>query len=231
MLDTLRHVTTPELVELRLHPAGILPRGFAYILDLFIQGCIIILSAIVFSIIGKMGVGVWLLTLFIVFWFYPVLFEVLAHGATPGKRALGLVVLNDDGTPISWGASFSRNLLRFGDFLPMLYASGLLSMLLHHEFRRFGDIVAGTLVCYRQSRIRLPNIPKAPPIAPSQVLPRKAQQAVVMFAERVPNLTPSRQEELADLIPELSSPSALAGQSPLRGAARLVGIANYLIGR
>lgn len=228
MLDTARQVTTPELIELRLHPAGILPRALAWVIDLLIQLVMLVVAS---SILGWMmgaGIGLLLLVYFAIYWFYPVYFEVMRGGATPGKKALGLIVLNDDGTPVGWGASFTRNLLRTVDFLPFLYLTGMISILLHKEFRRLGDIVADTVVCYREPMSALPQIAAVPPLAPDAPLPRSAQRALLAFAERSRTLTPARQEELASLVPHLSEPT---GPSPVRGAQRLLGLANFLIGR
>lgn len=226
MLDTLRPVTTPELIELQLHPAGIAPRALAWLIDLAIRIGIVMLAGTALGALGGFGNGIMLLLYFLLEWFYPVLFEVLWRGATPGKQALGLIVVNANGTPIGWAPSLSRNLLRTVDFLPVGYLFGVLCMLLHAEFRRIGDIVAGTLVVYRDSASGLPAIANADPISPPGVLDRDTQRALLAFAERAPRLTPARQEELADLLPHLSdSPSGP------QGAARLIGIANHLMGR
>ena len=61
------------------------------------------------------------LLLFLVQWWYMVLFEVLNQGRTPGKYWLGLRVVHDDGTPVGWTSSLTRNLLRFVDLLPFGY--------------------------------------------------------------------------------------------------------------
>lgn len=84
-------------------------------------------------------------------WLYPVVFEVYSNGATPGKKLCNIQVLHDDGTPIGWGASFSRNTLRFIDFLPFFYACGLLTMWLNQDSKRLGDLLAGTVVVYRMT--------------------------------------------------------------------------------
>ena len=47
-----------------------------------------------------------------------VLFETLAGGATPGKRAMDLRVVHVDGTPVGWSASVARNFLRMVDAFP-----------------------------------------------------------------------------------------------------------------
>ncbi|MDB5802532.1 MAG: hypothetical protein JWL63_3471 [Rhodocyclales bacterium] len=230
MLDTLRPVTTPELIELQLHPAGLLVRSLAWLIDMAVRMGITMALGIPLSLLGKFGGGIMLLVYFLLEWFYPVLFEVLGGGATPGKRSLGLKVLNDNGTPIGWGPSLTRNLLRAADFLPFAYGIGIASMLLHREFRRLGDIVAGTIVVYRDALGGLPVIATAPPLAPEEPLDRMTQRALLAFAERASNLTPARQEELADLVPYLSDPQASQTRGP-RGAARLVGLANHLVGR
>lgn len=226
MLDTLRPVTTPELIELDLHPAGFLPRALAWLIDMAIRLGIVMVLNIPLSMLGRFGSGLGLLLYFLLEWFYPVFFEVLGDGATPGKRALDLKVLNDDGTPVGWGPSLTRNLLRAADFLPFAYGVGIVSMLLHREFRRLGDIVAGTVVVYRDALGGLPAIANATPLAPDATLDRATQRALLTFAERANSLTPARQEELADLLPYLDED--LHGP---HGAARLIGLANYLIGR
>jgi uncharacterized RDD family membrane protein YckC len=226
MLDTTRPVTTPELIELQLHPAGLLPRTLAWLIDVAVRMGITMSLGIPLSLLGRFGGGLMLLLYFLLEWFYPVFFEVLGDGATPGKRSLGLKVLSDDGTPVGWGPSLTRNLLRAADFLPFAYGIGIVSMLLHKEFRRLGDIVAGTVVVYRDALGGLPVIAKAAPVAPLEPLDRMTQRALLAFAERANSLTPARQEELAELVPHIAE----NGRGP-QGAERLIGLANYLVGR
>ncbi|MDP5241304.1 RDD family protein [Uliginosibacterium sp. 31-16] len=226
MLDTLRSVTTPELIEVQLRPAGLLPRTLAWLIDFAIRLGVVMSVGTVLESLGDFGGGLLLLLYFGLEWFYPVLFEVLGKGATPGKRALNLVVVNANGTPIGWGASMTRNLLRTADFLPFAYGFGMVTMLCHREFRRLGDIVADTLVVYREKQQALPDLAEATPIMPTAPLDRATQRALVAFAERARGLTPARQEELADLVPHLAHDAT----GP-QGAERLLGLANHLIGR
>ena len=92
-LDTVYTVNTPEGIALELSPAGPVPRLLAWLLDLLLRSGISILLFITLSILGKLGIGIALILLFLLEWFYPVFFEVLARGATPGKAALDLVVV------------------------------------------------------------------------------------------------------------------------------------------
>ena len=59
---------------------------------------------------------------------------------TPGKRMLSLQVIHDDGTPVRLPASMMRNLLLVVDFLPLLYAAAVITMMLNDRFRRIGDL-------------------------------------------------------------------------------------------
>lgn len=225
VLDTYREVVTPEGVALHLPAAGPVPRALAWLLDLMIRLGIVLASTMVLGVLGRSGFGFYAVLVFLVYWFYPVLFEALWDGRTPGKRALGLRVVACNGAPVGWLAAFTRNLLRVVDMLPMVYAAGLVSSLLDPWGRRIGDMVAGTLVVHearKQPPTQMPvNLVMAPPV----LLQPYEQAALVAFAERGPRLTQTRQEELA----EFATP--LTGARGTLAVTRLYGIANWLLGR
>src|SRR5687767_8517159 len=226
MLDTTRKVATPEGIELTLRLAGPVPRAMAWAIDLAIRAAIVLAVMVGALQFGRAGWGVVLLTLFFVEWLLPAWLETLWRGQTPGKRAMRLAVLNDDGTPVRWPAAMTRNLLRAIDFLPFGYVFGLVSMLINRDFKRLGDLAAHTIVVYREAKQRPLELPAAPPLAPPLVLALAEQRAVLDFAERSLSLTAERAEELAELAVPL-----LAGAQPHQATQRLVRIANHLIGR
>ncbi len=82
-------------------------------------------------------------------WLYPVLFELLWRGQTPGKRMLGLAVTDEQGRAPSPPAVVIRNLLLLVDLLPALGLVGLVAASIDPRHRRVGDMVAGTLVVER----------------------------------------------------------------------------------
>ncbi|HEC15102.1 MAG TPA: RDD family protein [Sedimenticola sp.] len=225
MLDTLKTIETPEGIELSLSVAGPLPRILAWLIDGLARFFILYLLMFLLSTLDLFGFGLFMLAAFIAEWFYPVLFEVCMGGQTPGKKALGLRVLCDDGTPVGWSASLLRNLLRVVDFLPMLYGFGLASMVLNRDFKRLGDLAAGTLVVYSGKIRPQPRIGGHSPIPPPAPLTLEEQQAIIAFAERMPAVSEDRARELA----ALAGPLAPAGEeiSP----DHLLGIANWLLGR
>lgn len=224
MLDTVRDFETPEGIELKLRCAGLVPRALAWLIDTLIRIGIDIVLSVVLLPLGKFGFGMFLIGLFAVEWFYPVVFEMFMDGATPGKRSMGLRVVHDDGTPVGWSASITRNLLRFVDFLPFLYLFGVVSMMFNRESRRLGDIVAGTVVVYAEEQRAAFDLPAAEAEAPLYVLLPDEQQAVVSFAERATQLTPERASELA----ALTGPLVESADEP---AQQLFSHARYVTGQ
>lgn len=203
MIDTSRRIATPEGVPLELSPAGPVPRAVAFGIDLAIRGVIMWVVTMVFSFLGDFGVGVMLLLMFLLEWLYPTLFEVLRNGATPGKRLFGLRVVHDSGVPVGWSASLIRNLLRGVDFLPFGYGFGLLSTLLNRDFKRLGDLAAGTLVVYDAAPERDVVIPAAKPLTPPWALDAEGQSAIVAFAERSVRMNTERRAEIAQALQPL----------------------------
>lgn len=147
-----------------------------------------------------MGIGVSLIVFFLLEWFYPVVFELLWDGATPAKRLLGLRVINDNGTPVDLSASVIRNLLRAVDFLPLFYTFGILSMMIQRDFKRLGDLAAGTVVIYREPRATPTQLSEGPAEAPPHPLSNAEGRLLIDFAERGGQLSSARQQELAQLL-------------------------------
>jgi uncharacterized RDD family membrane protein YckC len=223
------HAETPEGIALALRPAGLVARMQAWLIDLLIRFGVFLVISMVASAAGRMGTGFLLIALFLLEWAYPVVFELGLGGATPGKRAMGLQVVMDSGLPVTPGASIVRNLLRAADFLPFLYAGGSLCMLLRPDFKRLGDMAAGTLVVYRET-VRLHGaLPQAEPGPPARPLTQGEQAAIVAWAGRAPRLTRERFEELAVLAHRVAGPG-LELSSPQAVTQRLLGVAHWVLG-
>ncbi|MFZ5755910.1 MAG: RDD family protein [Pseudomonadota bacterium] len=226
-LDTRVGIETPEGVQILLSPAGPVPRALAWLLDLMLRLGIYLVAGSLLALLGTSGMGLMLLVVFLCEWFYPVLFEVFNRGATPGKAALGIAVVESSGHPVGWASSTVRNFLYFIDFLPALYLTGLVSILLTQRFQRLGDLAAGTLVVHRGNSHRPRRVPRdldVPPLAPTVALQPAEQHALVALASRHAQLSNERLDELAALAP------ALTGHEPALQRRRLLGIARYLAG-
>lgn len=228
-LDTLYRVEAPEGVALALRPAGLVARCAAFMIDLVLRMIVLSTLGAVLAQMRGIGDAFWLLGMFLLEWFYPVFFELSPMGATPGKLAVGLRVVMDNGLPITASASLLRNLLRAADFLPFLYGLGLLSMLARRDFKRLGDLAASTLVVYQPERQRPADWPKAPPQQSPVPLSFDQQRALLHLAGRAGRLTPQRVDELAGLLaPALAAGTGTESAATLTPLA--IGIARWLRG-
>lgn len=202
MLDTRYRVEIPGGIHLEAQVVGPIPRSFAFLIDQVIQ--MIAIAAMSFAAIplgvGGIGGGFFLIFLFVVEWLYPVLFELLMRGQTPGKKVLGIAVVNDDLSPVTLGTSLVRNLLRTVDFLPLFYLGGVITMLCNRRFQRLGDLAAGTLVISSTRANRAAAVVDVEPLAPSIQLSRTEQTTLVEFLQRSAQISQPRQQELASIL-------------------------------
>lgn len=222
-LDTTYTVNTPEGIALQLSPAGPIPRLLAWLLDLLLRSGISLLIIMALAFLGKLGLGIAMIMLFLLEWFYPVYFELRHQGQTPGKKMLQIYVAQTDASPVTPSASIVRNLLRVVDFLPFLYGFGFMSMLLNQRFQRLGDLAANTVVLHKTIAQNHTQSPDTDPIYPDVTLTLAEQQAIMLFAQRSHTLTTARQAELAELT------GALVANQP-HATQYLHGIANWLLG-
>lgn len=146
-VETVPLILTPEHVPVRLFPAGLGSRFLAMMADtLFVVAVSYALYKILtFLIPFGLGTAVLVTLTFVLKWGYDVYFEVRRQGRTPGKRMVGLRVVDRRGLPITFQQSFVRNICRALDALPF-YGVGALVCLLDPYRRRVGDLAADTLV-------------------------------------------------------------------------------------
>ncbi len=181
-----REIVTPEGVPLGIHLAGHWERATALSIDLVIMlGVVLVLSLLAFLGLARVlgagwGTAFVLLTSFMVRSFYFVVFEFRWQGMTPGKRALGLRVIDRAGGRLRSDAIFARNLMReielflplslllaaekvgsqaWVTFLTLCWASIFTLMPLFNRDRlRVGDIVGGTWVVRAPRSLLLPDM-------------------------------------------------------------------------
>ncbi len=228
MLDSVVAAETPEGILLEMRPAGMSARFCAFMIDWLIRLCIYFAAAFVLSLLGGYGVGFILITWFLLFWLYPLPFELGRSGATPGKKAMGLKVVMDNGLPITPAASMSRNLMLFADFMPFGFAGACVSMLLRSDGKRLGDLAAATLVVHQPRPAPKATLDMVAPVAPARALSLRDQSAVIALAARAPTLTMERLDELAALAASVQGEGRRAEGEVTR---RVLGVAQWLLGR
>jgi uncharacterized RDD family membrane protein YckC len=181
-----REVVTPEGVPLRWTLADAGERAGAFLLDaLILFGTsigILFATLLLAGVSGGIGLAVGMVAFFALRTFYFTFFESRWKGATPGKRALRLRVVDAHGGPLTAEAVFARNLMREVEFfvpLVALLAPGSLGEslpgwarvaslgwllvfaflpLFNRDRLRPGDLVGGTLVVRAPRAILLEDL-------------------------------------------------------------------------
>lgn len=160
-------IETPEGVSIDLTLAGLGSRLGATVIDILIQGVLLVAVTLALSLAGAVvpaDLGVFLfglgtLVILMIVVGYYVVFEALNGGRTPGKAAFGIRVASVDGTALSLVAVTLRTLMRLIDFLPGAYAIGAIAIVTSNRNQRLGDLVANTVVV----RDRIPALFSSPP--------------------------------------------------------------------
>jgi uncharacterized RDD family membrane protein YckC len=237
--DTSLIVQTPEGIEFSLYPAGILIRTCSYLIDVFIQGVLLIAAIVIFANAFAELFGAWILFLYIFLlnWFYHVICELCFKGQSPGKKIMGIRVVRSNGSPINAGASFVRNLLRFADTFMGLFIIALSCMTVSSGFRRIGDLAADTLVVYTlhslvpTKKTSLSWLSHYEKIIPPRKLSNEEKQHIILFAKRFPVLGEMRANEIAKHFAEsLCNHNESSNKKNISYAAYLLGIARSLSG-
>jgi uncharacterized RDD family membrane protein YckC len=200
----IHEVITSEKVPFTYRVAGLGSRFLAWLVDLGLILLLTLMGALVGSVLeaGRpgLGLGVIMLWTFALQWGYFLLFEWLWHGQTPGKRAVGIRVIQWRGTGLNFTQAAVRNVLRVADGLPLLvvnlvpllYGVGFLVAACNREQRRLGDLAAGTLVVYVEHRP-----------GPVGTLPGRATEAervrATLVRQRLEQLNRGQKQTLLDL--------------------------------
>src|SRR5207244_12439335 len=150
---------TPEHLVLELELAGLGSRMAATVCDAGLLVLAFVLLGLAIQLLptptGGDAEGPWstlaaiilILTVFLLFWGYFLLFEAFNDGRTPGKRLTGIRVVMDTGHRLTFTAAAVRNLVRVVDAQPLFsYLLGFGFVLFHPQNKRLGDLVAGTTV-------------------------------------------------------------------------------------
>jgi len=200
----MRHeIITAEKVPFSYRVAGLGSRFLAWLTDV---GLVVLLgfagfcAASVFAALKPgLAMAVFSFWTFGLLWGYFVFFEWFWRGQTPGKRMLGIRVIQDDGTSINFYQAAVRNLLRVVDampwvlgFLPVCYGAGFAMAAANAKQRRLGDWAAGTLAVHveRQPKLvrALHDASREPLLLPESVV-----------RQRLGQLTRPQKEVLLDL--------------------------------
>ena len=208
-------VVTPEAVELQFSEANVGSRAVAFFIDaVALTLLLVVLNTAIGFLLGDTDTGLpqWVaitalvLVNFLVFFGYPIAFETLMRGRSPGKAAMGLRVVTVEGAPERFRHAAIRAALGLVDFVLTSGVAAVLATLLSKRHQRLGDMVAGTVVLRersasgppRASRFRIPPGAElyAATIDPSGLAARD-YEAVREFLNRAYDLRPEAREDIA----------------------------------
>ena len=234
-------ISTPEGVDLEVELGGLGSRFVAQVIDTVIQLLVVGALAILLYAIGSgVAAAVFLVISFLVWFGYDVLFEVLAAGRTPGKRATGLRVVRTGGQPVGFLTSAVRNMVRIVDGPATGYVAGIVSIVASKRNQRLGDMAAGTLVVREPSPPRGPRRglrrrgadeqPPPPPPAPwtspqpgaaaawdVSAITQEEIAAVRQFLERRWEIEPAARQQLAWQLAEGLRPKVAGAPPEMQG--------------
>jgi uncharacterized RDD family membrane protein YckC len=110
-----REIITPEGVPLNFVLAGAGDRAAAFLIDMVIQLVAVLVLALVLSLSGTSNAVIQPIVIifsFLILNFYFAFFEIRWQGQTPGKRKIGIRVIDARGGQLETSAVFARNLTR-----------------------------------------------------------------------------------------------------------------------
>lgn len=180
-----REIVTPEGVPIKFVLAGAGDRAAAFVLDMVIQiGALVVIGLL----LGLAGAGndfvkpFVIILAFMILNFYFAFFEVRWQGQTPGKRKIGIRVIDSRGGQLETNAVLARNLVRELEvWMPLrflllnrmvwpdapswaLVLAGMWTFvflflpLFNKDKLRVGDLVGGTLVVVQPKTVLLPDL-------------------------------------------------------------------------
>ena len=215
-------LVTPEAVRLDLPEATVGSRGIAVIVDWILQAILGALLAFGAQFaFDAPGMPTWvpvstaLVLTFLIYFGYPIGFETVRRGRTPGKALMGLRVVTVEGGPVRFRHAAIRAALGLIDFGLTFGLAAVLSSLLSKRSQRLGDFVAGTVVLRERSgtgtvtsrRFEIP--PGAEALAGSldpSGLTSRDYAAVREFLVRAGTLSDDRRDALARQLLEAITP-------------------------
>jgi uncharacterized RDD family membrane protein YckC len=211
-------IPTAEAVDVRYELAGLGSRFLAVALDLVIQG---IAAGVVFGIVlfaapallgmrapaalrsplAAMGAAVAVVAVFMIFFGYFIVFEVVWNGRTPGKRALGIRVVRSGGFPVDLTASVVRNLVRILEASLGFYAISGIVALRSPRNQRVGDYAAGTIVVWdRPVRADILDVLTSAAIVRNDGLAASDRELIERFLQRRADLDAASRARVASAV-------------------------------
>lgn len=222
-------VVTGEAVVLQLRPATFISRAAGALIDALVIAVVLFALVVIFpepmdldpaaaqAVVLAMVVGL-LVGL-------PVLWEALSRGRSPGKWALGLRVVRDDGGAVRLRHVVVRVLVGVFELWLTAGSVATVAALLNERVKRLGDMAAGTQVIVERQPKAPPPLPGVPArlepwaqVADIGRVPDALAVAITRFLRQAPSMSvPGRRATAARLLADVGAfvtPGPPAGTDP-----------------
>jgi len=214
--DLSQELVTGEAVALDLRPTGFVLRAAGTIIDWVLYlgsyalaaifGLPLVITALNLDNSAAAAVGIGALVLVLVV--APMTVELLTHGKSLGKLAVGGRIVRDDGGAIGFRHAFIRSLTGVLEIFMTFGGLAAIVALLNGKSKRLGDFIAGTYSQYERVSREVPAVHGVPVellewsrTADVGRMPDRVARRIASFLRQASRLTPAtraaRSNELA----------------------------------
>lgn len=209
--EDLQQIMTGEAVALDLRPAGFVLRAAGSIIDWLVYLGSYVILMILLSIYGSQlgidealatAIGVVGLVLCLVV--APTAVELLSHGKSLGKLAIGARIVRDDGGSIGFRHAFIRALTGVFEVFMTFGGMAAIIALLNGRAQRLGDLIAGTYSQNERVSKEVPPVHGVPvPLLQWSVtadvarMPDALARRIAQFLSQAARLTPESRLRLS----------------------------------
>jgi uncharacterized RDD family membrane protein YckC len=202
---------TGEAVALDLRPTGFVLRAAGGAIDFLVYfGLYIAITVLTFMLVGilffdeALGAILGVVTIVVCFIIIPTTVELLSHGKSLGRLAVGARIVRDDGGAIGFRHAFIRSLTGVLEIFMTFGGFAVLVGLLNDRSKRLGDLVAGTYSQHERVSKIIPPVFGVPAVltewsrtADVARLPDPLARRMAQYLAQVAKLTPASRARLA----------------------------------
>ena len=215
-------MVTGDAVVLDVQIAQLPVRAVGALIDIVIMVLLNIIATVLWALTLRqfdLAIAQAIVVIFTVLVFigYPVVFETATRGRSPGKFAMGLRVVSEDGGPERFRQALFRALAGLVEIWMLFGAPAVIASMVSAKGKRLGDVFAGTVVISERG-------PKAapPPVMPPQLawwasslqlsgLSVEQADLARQFLARAPQLEPRLRDQMgariaAEVVAHISPP-------------------------
>jgi len=201
-------IVTGEGVSVEVPVASVITRVASRLIDLVVTGVLLVVGVVAVALLTgaaseAVGRAAQIALVAGTTVILPALVETVTRGRTPGKYALGLRTVRDDGGPISLRHAVIRERVGFVEIWLLSGGPAVVAAVVHPRAKRLGDMAAGTHVVSVRHRLPatapvqgVPALERWVRGADIGAFPSDLGVAVRQFLARAGTLTPDARQRL-----------------------------------